>query len=74
MLGKLQEDSSDTIVKSINQTCKIIIQDPEQIEAFANAVEAASKHPVKSGPSSIRMVQDKSEFIELMKKKKTLYE
>lgn len=52
----------------------IIIQDPGQVEAFASAVEDASKHPVKSGPSSIRMVQDKSEFIELMEKKKTLYE
>lgn len=54
-------------------TDNIVIRDPKQVEAFAEAVDRASKNPLEYRTSSVRMVKDKAEFIQLMKKRRQLH-
>lgn len=49
----------------------IVIRDPKQVEAFADAVEKAFQNPLGRRRTSVRMVRDKAEFIQLMEKMET---
>lgn len=51
----------------------IVIQDPKQVEAFADAVEEASQNPLEHRKIPIHMVENKAEFIQLMKKRRKLH-
>ena len=55
-------------------TENIVIRDPKQVEACADAVEKASLNPLGRRTSSVRMVKDKAEFIQLMEKRRLLHE
>lgn len=54
-------------------TDNIVISDPKQVEAFADAVEEAAKHPIGPQNSGIRIITDRAEFIRLMKKRKEMH-
>ena len=54
-------------------TDNIVIRDPKQVEAFADAVDKASQNPLERRKTSVRMVKDKAEFIRLMKKRRQLH-
>lgn len=56
---------------SITET--IVITDPKQAEAFANAVEEAAKTPLGRPQRPLRFVSDKEEIRQLMKKRKELH-
>lgn len=49
------------------------IRDPKQVEAFADAVEKAFQNPLGRRRTSVRMVRDKAEFIQLMEKWRQLH-
>lgn len=55
-------------------TDNIVIRDPEQLEKFADAVEAASKTPLQHKKPSVRMVTDQKELIQLMEKRRQLHD
>ena len=54
-------------------TDNIVIRDPQQVEAFADAVEKAAQNPLGGRTTSVRMVRDKGEFIQLMEKRRQLH-
>lgn len=54
-------------------TDNIVIRDPKQVEAFADAVEKAAENPLEHRATSVRMVKDKAEFIQLMEKRRQLH-
>ena len=54
-------------------TDNIVIRDPQQVEEFADAVEKASQNPLGRRTTSVRMVRDKGEFIQLMEKRRQLH-
>lgn len=54
-------------------TDNIVIRDPRQVEAFADAVEKAAQNPLGPRTTSVRMVKDKAEFIQLMEKRRKLH-
>lgn len=54
-------------------TDNIVIRDPKQVEAFADAVEKAAQNPLGRRTTSVRMVRDKGEFIQLMEKRRQLH-
>ena len=54
-------------------TDNIVISDPKQAEAFADAVEEAAKHPLRPQNSGIRIITDRKEFVRLMKRRKELH-
>lgn len=51
----------------------IVIKEAEQAEVFADAVEQASQSPLGYRNTPVRMVRDREEFLELMRKRKKLY-
>lgn len=51
----------------------IVIRDPKQVEAFADAVEKAFQNPLGRRRTSVRMVRDKAVFIQLMEKWRQLH-
>ncbi len=54
-------------------TDNIVICDPKQVEAFADAVEKAAQNPLERRTTSVRMVKDKAEFIQLLEKRRQLH-
>ena len=54
-------------------TDNIVICDPKQVEAFADAVEKAAQNPLERRTTSVRMVKDKAELIQLMEKRRQLH-
>mgnify|MGYP000279712887 CR=1 FL=1 len=54
-------------------TDTVIITDPKQAEAFADAVEEASKAPLEYPQKSLWFVTDKEEIRRLMKRRKELH-
>ena len=54
-------------------TDNIVIRDLQQVEAFADAVEKTSQNPHGRRTTSVRMVRDKGEFIQLMEKRRQLH-
>lgn len=54
-------------------TDNIVIRGTKQVEAFADAVDQAVRNPLDSKATSVRMVKDKAEFIQLMKKRRQLH-
>ncbi len=54
-------------------TDNIVIRDPKQVEAFADAVEKAAQNPLGHRTTAVRMVKDKTEFIQLMEKRRRLH-
>lgn len=50
---------------SITET--LVITDPKQAEAFADAVETCLKHPMKRTEKKLWFVESKEEFARLMK-------
>ncbi|MDO4293331.1 MAG: hypothetical protein Q4C65_08930 [Eubacteriales bacterium] len=54
-------------------TDNIVIRDPKQAEAFADAVEEAAKHPLEKKKTSVRIVRDRAEAALLMKRWKELH-
>lgn len=55
-------------------TDNIVICDSKQVETFADAVEKAAQNPLRYRTTSVRMVKDKAEFIQLMEKRRQLHE
>ena len=49
-------------------TDNIVIRDPKQAEAFADAVEEAAKHPLGPQNSGIRVLTDPDEIMMYMKR------
>lgn len=54
-------------------THNIVISDLKQAEAFANAVEEASKSPLGPVQTPVWIVNDREELARLMKKRKELH-
>ena len=53
-------------------TDNIVIRSPKQVEAFADAVDKAYQNPLGYRTTSVRMVKDKAEFVQLMMKRRQL--
>lgn len=56
---------------SITET--LVITDPKQAEAFADAVETCLKHPMKRTEKKLWFVESKEEFARLMKRREELH-
>lgn len=48
----------------------IVISNPKQVSEFADAVDKAAQNPLRHRTTSVRMVKDKAEFIQLMEKRR----
>ncbi len=54
-------------------TNTIIITDPQKAEAFANAVEAAAKTPMRRPERKLHFVTDQGELKQLLQRRKELH-
>ena len=54
-------------------TDNIVIRDPQQVEAFEDAVGKKSQNRLGDRTTSVRVVRDKGEFIQLMEKRRQLH-
>jgi len=54
-------------------TENIVISNPKQVSEFADAVDKAAQNPLRHRTTSVRMVKDKAEFIQLMEKRRQLH-
>ena len=54
-------------------TDNVVISDPDQVKAFADAVEAAFENPLSHKQASVRMITDKDELVKLMERRRMMH-